>query len=175
MVIKFDETDRRAVIRAIQDRLGVRLSPVGRRRKWLRDGQGRSYWILGGYGEWHGIPEDMMDAEASHPTGGNLVVATRKRQALQIFIGPLEPIVQGRRKLNRARQTTGDYRFTIRTGGNRMHINKVSGTTLRELADVSYTTNDKARDQNVQSARQLLDRLSPEEQRLIIRELSGRT
>ncbi len=168
--MKFDETDRKAVIRVIQDQLGVRLSPVGRHRKWLRDDEGRSYWIL--YGEWHGIPEEMMDAEANEPTGGILVLAIRKREALQIFTGPLEPVVRNRSRLSRARQTTGAYQFTMTIRGNWVRINQVPGAALRKLADVPDTQDEKAKDQSIQTAQRQMKRLSPEERRHVVQELA---
>ena len=63
---KFDETDRSAVVRNVERTLGVTLSRVGRRRKWYSDEAGKSFWIIGGYGEWHGVTEEMMDAEVSN-------------------------------------------------------------------------------------------------------------
>lgn len=107
--MKFDQADRRAVIRALESHLGVQLSPVGRRRKWLRDNDGRSYWVLGGYGEWHGIPEEMIDEEVKNPTTGMLVIAKRRREALQVFVGPIDPILRNRNRFYRASRTTGDY------------------------------------------------------------------
>ena len=119
---KFDEIDRKAVIRSVEKSLDVSLSLVGRRKKWLRDDSGKTYWVLGGYGEWHGIPAEMMDAEAKNPTGGFIVVAIRHRSAIQIYIGPLKEVVANRGKLLRARKTTGDYQFTYRKRGTRVVI-----------------------------------------------------
>ena len=44
--VKFDETDRRAVIDELSPHLGVQINWVGRRRKWLLDSSG------GNYGYW---------------------------------------------------------------------------------------------------------------------------
>ena len=76
---KFDETDRRAVIDELGRHLGVQINRVGRRRKWLRDRSGRNYWVLGGYADWHGIPEEMMDAEVADPSNGFVVIAMRRQ------------------------------------------------------------------------------------------------
>jgi hypothetical protein len=109
---KFDEADREAVIRVIQDRYCVRLTPVGRRPKWLRDDNGKNYWVLGASAGWHGVPEEMMDAETKTPTAGKLVIANRSREAIQVFDGPLEPLVRNRNKLSRNK--IGDYQFTVK-------------------------------------------------------------
>ena len=99
---KFDETDRRAVVSAVEKQLNVRLKRVNRRRKWFRDEAGRNYWILGGYGEWHGIPDNMMQDEVGASSNGFIAVATRQRAAIEIHIGSLSSIVQGRASLYRA-------------------------------------------------------------------------
>ena len=169
--IKFDEADREATIREVQNCLGVRLSPIGRRRKWLRDDDGRSYWVIGGYGEWHGIPEEMFDAEAKAPTDGILVFANRRREALQVFLGPLEHLVRNRSKLYRARKTTGDFQFTVTQKGARLHINQVPGFTLKELATFGYTADEKANDQSVHAVKGLLRKLSKEQITELLRDL----
>lgn len=111
---KFDETDRQAVIDMLSGHFGVRLQPVGRRTKWLRDDTGRKYWVLGGYEEWHGIPEEMMDEEVSSPSKGYIVITIRHPSTIEIFIGLLTLLVAARAHLNRASQTTGDYQFKAR-------------------------------------------------------------
>jgi len=168
---KFNETDRTAVIRVVEAELGIRLKPVGQRKKWLRDDQGRTFWVLGGTDDWHGIPEDMMDAEAVRHTSGSLVVARLSRGSLQIFIGALGPIVKGRAKLSRARRTSGDYQFTVRTRANRMYISHVSGGTLRQLARVDYAPTEGREEKRVQYVRDQFARLSAEERQELLEEL----
>ena len=90
---KFDETDRSAVIDELGRRLGVQINRVGHRRKWLRDHSGRNYCVLGGYADWHGIPEEMMDAEVADPSDGFVVIAMRRQSDMEIFLGPLAPLV----------------------------------------------------------------------------------
>ena len=102
---KFDETDRRAVVDELGRRLGVQINQVGRRRKWLCDHSGRNYWVLGGYADWHGIPEEMMDAEMADPSDGFVVIAMRRQSDMEIFLGPLARLVAARRKLYRAKST----------------------------------------------------------------------
>ena len=52
---KFDEQDRSKVISEIEEYFNTRLSRVGSRRKYLKDENGKSYWVFGGYEDWHGI------------------------------------------------------------------------------------------------------------------------
>jgi hypothetical protein len=63
---KSDEVDRERVVQVLQSSLGIRLARAGARRKWFRDEHGRSYWVLVGTGDWHGIPEEMMQGRRLH-------------------------------------------------------------------------------------------------------------
>jgi hypothetical protein len=161
--MKFDETDRRAVIDALSRHFGVRIEPVGRRRKWLRDNAARSYWVLGGYGEWHGIPEEMMDAEVSRPSGGFFVIAMRHRSTMEIFISPLVPLVAARAKLNRASQTTGDYQFTFKKRGTHLIIDQIPNATLSELTGFSFDKTEKDSLARFRKAEKLVGALSEDE------------
>lgn len=171
--VKFDETDRRAVIDELGKRLCVRLQPVPRRRKWLRDELGRNHWVLGGYGEWHGIPNDMMDAEVASGTGGFIVVAIRHEATLEIYIGPLAPLVENRRKLFRS--NTGDYQFTFRKRGSSLIIDPIPGVVLSNLAKFSFGNAEKSSLQLRRDAEKLIDELSEQERRELLETLRRQT
>jgi hypothetical protein len=51
--LKFDEQDRRKVISEVEVHFNTKLSSVGSRPKYLEDKNGKSYWVLGGYEDWH--------------------------------------------------------------------------------------------------------------------------
>lgn len=144
---KFDETDRQAVIDMLSRHFGVRLQPVGRRRKWLRDDAGRKFWVLGGYEDWHGIPEEMMDAEVISPSRGYIVIAIRHCSTIEVFIGPLTSLVAARAHLSRASQTTGDYQFKVEKKvekhGTRLLIKQVPNAALSELTTFSFNETEK--------------------------------
>jgi hypothetical protein len=74
---KFDEYDRREVISKLENCLQVKLSPIGRRHKYLRDTNGRRYCILGGCGDWHGIPEEIVKEEENLGGDSVLVIAIK--------------------------------------------------------------------------------------------------
>jgi hypothetical protein len=165
-----DELDRERVVRALQEHLGIHLMRIGSRRKWLRDDDGRSYWVLVGTGDWHGIPQDMMDAEAERPSGGMLVIASRLRDRLRIFIGPLDALVASRRKLPRT--AAGDYQFNVATQGARLFVKEVLQAVLRELPAEPYSAADKEKDETIRSIKRLLMRLSSEERAQLLREFA---
>jgi len=100
---KFDETDRRKVIAEIETHFGVKLSPVGTRRKYLQDQTRRTFWVFGGYEDWHGIPAEMMEAEEKRNAEGILVVAKRGRTRIDIYTGPLLPLIKNKKSLSHTR------------------------------------------------------------------------
>ena len=170
---KLDETDRRAVIDELGRHLGVQINRVGRRRKWLRDRSGRNYWVLGGYADWHGIPEEMMDAEVADPSGGFVVIAMRRKSDMEIFLGPLAPLVAARRKLSRANQSTGDYQFTFRRRGSHLLLDKDVSVTLSSLASFSFDETEMEATKRVEEAGKLFAALPEEERRELLKKWSG--
>ena len=169
---KFDNIDRKRVIRAVEDHFGVTLSKVGRRPKWLQDEAGRNYWVLGGYGEWHGIPEEMMDAEIKSPTEGMLVIAVRKKASMEVFAGGVGGLINGRVKLCRAKKTTGDYQFTYRVIGDHLIVEQLPSFSLERIDVLSYEVDEKEKDIAVDTVTKLFEKMSKEEQEEFLRSLS---
>ena len=77
---KFHAQDRRNVRGKVEKHYGVKLSPVGSHRKYLED-EPETYCVLGGYGDWHGIPPDMIEEEEKRDKEGILVIASGQRSA----------------------------------------------------------------------------------------------
>lgn len=165
---KFDETDRRAVTDALCKQLGVVLTPVGHRHKWLKDEAQRSYWVIGGYEDWHGIPNEMMDAEAASSTAGILVIAIRHSQSIQIYVGPLSPLVEARNVLKRARKTSGDYQFTYTKRGRCLVIDQAPHVVLSGLSGFTFDDEEKASVARVREAEKLLKSLPANELRELL-------
>ena len=149
---KFDNPDRNRVIRAVEEYYGVKLVKAGRRPKWLQDESGRNWWVLGGYGGYHGVPEDMMEAELQASTSGMLIIAVRKLPDIEIFSGPVGQLCKNRHNLYRAWNTTRDYQFI--TTGSRNEL-KVTGekdveiVRLERIISFSYSEEDKAQDREL--------------------------
>jgi len=168
---KFDNIDRKRVIRVVEDYFKVKLSKIGRRSKWLQDDVGRNYWILGGYGEWHGIPEDMMNAEIEASTEGVLVVAIRKKNSMDIFAGGVDELVTGKAQLYRASKTTGDYQFTYETKGNHLILKQLPIFSLEKINSLSYEIEEKKKDIAVNEVKKLLDGMSKEERTQLLQSI----
>jgi hypothetical protein len=170
---RFDETDRRKVIAEIQSHYGVKLSPVGTRRKYLRDQNNRTFWVFGGYEDWHGIPAEMMEAEEKRNAEGILVVAKRVRTKIDIYTGPLLPLIISKKSLSHTQKD--EYQFNIRIRGNSLSIHEVPGLHLSALGTASYPMEEKASDKAVEKVETIIRKLSPEAREELYAKLSKKS
>ena len=165
---KFDEIDRTKVIAEISDHLGIRLTPVRKYKRFLEDEQGRPYWVLGGYDEWHGITAKMLEETKNRPEGGVLVIAKRYKTKIEIFVGSLQPMLDQSSRLSHPQ--SGDYQFNVAIRANLMTIKEVEGLVLRKLGtpmDVGPPTSAGLRHFEVMMAK-----LSPEERLKLLEQLA---
>ena len=169
---KFDNIDRKRVIRAVEGHFEVKLSQVSRRPKWLRDETGKSYWVLGGYEEWHGIPEEMMDVELQAASEGILVVAVRTKSSMEIFSGTIGNFVRGREKLYRVGKTTGDYQFTYKMRGSHLLVEQLPIVSLEKIKVLPYESEEKEKDKAVEAVKKLFGGMSEKERKALVKSLN---
>lgn len=112
MVDKFGKWDRKRVIHLIQDTYQVTLKVIGSREIWYRDESGTEWWVIGGIGEWYGIPSEMMEYERVGTFAGNLVFAQKLSDSLNVFVGSLQTLVEARNSLSRTQENS--YHFNVR-------------------------------------------------------------
>jgi hypothetical protein len=86
---------------------------------------------LVGRGNWHGIPEMMMEAETSHPSNGFIAIGITEKSRIRCFIGSLKPVLAQRQRLPRNQR--GDYQFTYHTNGKMLVLDQVPGMFLDEI------------------------------------------
>jgi len=166
---KFDEDDRKRVIAAIENHLGVTLRPIGSRRKYLRDENGRRYLVLGGYDHWHGIPRSIFRDEEATPGDTLLVIAKRYRDDIDIYVGPFQPLLKNKARLP---TTVNDqYVFNLRPVTQGFLIKEVPSLVLSQIGETKFTRDEKAGDRRFRQAVAMLDRLSPEERAELLRKL----
>ena len=166
---KFDETDRQAAIDKLSHHLRVRLARVGQGRKWLRDEAGHSYWVLGSSkAEWQGIPEEMMNAEVSNPSDGFIVIAIRQRSIMEIFVGPVAPLVAARAKLSRSKDNAA-YLYTFTRRGADLFIDQVRRATLSYLTEFPFNETEKDSAKRLFDARKSFGELSEDRRREVLK------
>ena len=166
---KFDGLDRRRVIEVIQEHCGVRLQTVGNRPKWLRDASGRNWWVLGGLGTWHGIPEGMMEHEKCSEMEGLLVIAYKKLTKIEVFKGPLGPLVSARDELPRSAQ---QFHFDVEVSGTHMRCIQAPNVVLDRLDTIPYSAEDRERERKLNEFRKSVSAMSREEQSALMDELN---
>lgn len=132
---KFDSTDRRHVIAQLEKKLGVKLKRIGSRQKYLRDTEGKRYCIFGGYGNWHGIPREIVEREEREGQESVMVVAKKYDQHIGIFLGPLQPLAHNKHSLAYTKQD--QFEFNTEISGSRMKIREVPSLILLKLSVVS--------------------------------------
>ncbi len=168
---KFDEHDRRKVISEVEGHFGVHLSPVGSRRKFLEDEVGRTFWVLGGYEDWHGIPPEMIEEEERRSTNGVLVVAKRYKNRIYVYSGALQSLIEHKDMLSHTQK--GDYQFNISVRGNHLFIKEVPGLILAKLGEAQYSGEEKDSDKRIQEFKAIFAKLSPEDQAELLKKLAN--
>ncbi|MDE0149587.1 MAG: hypothetical protein OXM58_14540 [Rhodospirillaceae bacterium] len=167
---KFDDLDRDRVVKEIEERCRVALEKAGRRPKWLRDDSGRNWWVLGGQANWHGIPEEMIQNERRAQVEGVLVIADRKRASIDVFKGPLGPLVSAS---DGFRRPSGDYSFNVKICGDRMWIKEAPNAVLHRLDTIPYSAEDKERDRKLNEFQKLISGMTPEQFKQLREDFGG--
>ena len=167
--VKFDEVDRDCVIDAVQKRYGVQLDRVPPYRKWLRDESGKNWWVLGGVDDWHGIPKEMMEGEKKRPIEGKLVFAVRKLTHIEVFMGPLRQLVSS---IAEASPTGDQYHFNFVVQGTVVRCPQVPAVALQQIDSFPHSDKDRERKQTMNELLKLVKKMSPEELKQLMEELS---
>lgn len=73
--IKFSGDERETVIERLETLKNIKLKPVRRYKKFLKGSDGLYYCIVGGSGDWHAIPKEVMEQEKKGQASVYLVIA----------------------------------------------------------------------------------------------------
>jgi hypothetical protein len=160
------------VVAEIAARLEVTLRPVGRRQKYFCDHLGRHYWIVGGSGYWHGIPDAMMDAEASL-SGTKFFIAVRKTTKIDIFVGSARDLYTVRSQLSKTQ--TGNYEFTIEEHHSVLHVKNIPHVQFQHFSAIEFSLEKKETQRSSFVAQREIeksfDKLSPGDRKRLIEKL----
>ena len=165
---KFDNHDRKRVISEIERYYNVTLHKVGSRDKLLKDDTGKTYWVLGGTGDWHGIPKEMFAAEEKQATDGVLVIAKRKRNNIEIFVGSLQRLIENKSSLS---QTDEQYQFDLKSSLGAITITKAPNVILKLIATIEYSKVDCATETAFNNLIKRIDKMPDATRKIIIRKL----
>lgn len=169
---KFDGLDRARVIQEIEKAFDVKLSQVGSHPKEQADADGQLYWVLGGYGDWHGIPPEMLERAKSSLDSGRIVIAKRLKEKMRIYIGPIRPFVEGAGKLTKTRK--GEFQFDQEIKRGELTIKQLPRATFEMLNEINFSDDEKENDRKRNDLIRQFEKLSPEERAALLESLSGK-
>lgn len=162
---KFDELDREQVISELERHLGVTLSRSGRRRIKLTDDFGNTFIVLGGVGEWHGLPKELVE----HCKEGTLVIAKRTGERIRVFTGSLGPLVRNVDSLHA--HDSGNISFNVAWRSDHAVIEEIPFERLPLLCEFVYNDDEKCRDKLKKNISNIFDKMNPLDRKIFLNEL----
>lgn len=150
---KFDNYDRNRVVSEVEKYFQVKLHKAGSRDIYLKDETGKTYWVIGGVGDYHGIPKEMFPEEEKQSIEGVLVVAKKKLNSIDVFAGSLLSLIKSKRMLT---VTDIQYQFDVCPQNDILKLKQAPDVRLKKIAVVPYTTEEKVADKTVHDTTQVL-------------------
>lgn len=137
---KFDYLDRDEVIEWYKNSLGIKLTPIGTKEKYLTDQSDKRYCLLGAREDWHGIDKEIVDNEHDW-NDAVLIVATLHKDGIDIYQGPLSPLIQNKNRLTLSRGSGGyHYQFNTRVKGNNLCVDQIHSLSLEKIGKANSAT-----------------------------------
>ena len=87
---KFGKAERKKVVEGLETALNIRLSSRSGFRTVFEDEDGAIYWVIGGYGNWHGASDQMITETIGAKKKGKLFVAKANQEYATIYAAPLD-------------------------------------------------------------------------------------
>ena len=128
--MKFDENCQRRVIRDLQRHFHVELAKIGRARNYLVDGNGARYVVLGGDDYRRGISCAIFEGEERAGGEALLVVAMLDREDLDIFVGPVRPLLDEK---DRLRLSDDRYVFHLHRFPGSLIVREIPSLALKQI------------------------------------------
>jgi len=153
--IKFSGDEREPVIERLETLKNIKLKPVGRYKKFLKGSDGLYYCIVGGSGDWHAIPKEVMEQEKKGQASVYLVIARWLRTRIEIYGGLLKPLFELRGSLSRNEK--GDFQFNLKTPTDGiLSIKEVAGAKFEKLDEFSAPPVSRFKTLSKEKQRELL-------------------
>lgn len=168
---RFGDAERSRAVYELEKALNVKLIPIRPYKKWLRDNDGNRYCLVGGYGDWHGIPSEVLSPQQERGKTQLVVVRMLKDKA-ELYIGPLDPLVENKHMLPRS--SGGEYHFNIRSAsGGCLRIMELSGYSLKKILEFPCLALEKEDDKHIYEAIKKLQKLPPQAREALITRLQA--
>jgi hypothetical protein len=169
MKIKFDNTDRRHVIDLLSEHVSSRLSRAENRHIYLKDNSGNRYVVLGGTGDWHGIPDDVIEDIEQNHLDSKLVVAIKNQKSLKIYWGEIKPLLKSLGKL--PRPGNDKYTFHVDERHDYLSVREAKTVTLALFKEIPHTESDREKSKSNVQIENLLNQMSDDERRELHRKI----
>ncbi len=153
--IKFSRDEREQVIEKLETLKNIKLKPVGRYKKFLKGDDGLYYCIVGGIGDWHAIPKEVMEQEKMDQASVYLVISRWLKTKIEIYGGLLKPLFELRGSLSQNKK--GDFQLDLKipTDGI-LSIKQVSGVKFEKLDEFSLSPLSRFKTLSEERQRELL-------------------
>jgi hypothetical protein len=165
---KFSNVDRRRVIRELELRRGIHLSAIERKSVWQSDQTGREYLILGGRGDWHGIPREVVRAERGPDQEARLIFCDLAEDAIRVFEGDLRHLLRNADRLHVSQEK---LTFNLSRATGRLGIAELSGFYLTRIFDIPYTEPQREQQRAVDTIMSDISKMSDDEKQRLLKEL----
>jgi hypothetical protein len=167
---KFDEIDRKRVVRELENVLGKKLSTIGRRRIYLQDQEGSRYVVIGGFKDWHGMPDEIIEYEMTSNKDSYLIIAKESDKFINIYMGSLKQLTE---KCDFYVHSNGEKSFLVEEKHGYLQIPKAGNLTLRKLARIDYSEAHKKDDVRIAELRKTIEKLPREALEKFIKDASS--
>lgn len=134
---RFDEQDRRLIIREIQKRHDNHLTNVGRYRKLLKADSGTYYCVLGGQEDYFGISEGIVEEIREEALQAYLIVGAKMKDRIEVYSDEFEPVIESLEDL--IYTSKGDYQFHTSRREGRICIREVEKWCLELSFEISLS------------------------------------
>ena len=153
--IKFSGDEREPVIERLEILKNIKLKPIGKYKKFLKGSDGLYYCIVGGTGDWHEIPKQVMEQEKKAEASVYLVIARWLKTKIEIYGGLLKPLFELRGSLSQNEK--GDFQFDLKmpTDGI-LSIKQVPGVKFEKLDEFSAPPVSRFKTLSEEKQRELL-------------------
>ncbi len=168
--IKFGDVERENIISYLESLLKIKLKPVGNRKKFCNGSNGNYYCIVGGTGDSHSIPKEVMDVCIQYTDKSYLIVARLLKTKMDLYLGPMKPLIESRIILPSIGKGGDHYGFSINTpSSNQIGIKQVGSCHLEKIGEFPYEF-ESARIEDKEIT-ELLKKLSPIEKNRLFEKL----